>query len=65
MDFEALRKKHGNIERMDRILKAENDSPDKYKVSKQPDVCMLFYLLTKKELRGILCFLCKEQIPLD
>jgi len=46
-------KKYGNIERVDRILKAEGDSPDNYKVSKQPDVCMLFYLLTNKELEEI------------
>ncbi len=32
------------IERLDRILKAEGDSPNKYKVSKQADVLMLFYL---------------------
>eukprot|EP00026_Physarum_polycephalum_P001716 Phypoly_transcript_01718.p1 GENE.Phypoly_transcript_01718~~Phypoly_transcript_01718.p1 ORF type:complete len:621 (+),score=65.82 Phypoly_transcript_01718:1253-3115(+) len=54
LDFEAYRKKNdNNIERMDRILKAAKDSPDNYKVSKQPDVCMLFYLLTTKEIEGI------------
>jgi len=53
MDFDAFKKKNESIERMDRILKAANDSPDNYKISKQPDVCMLFYLLTTKELKAI------------
>jgi trehalose/maltose hydrolase-like predicted phosphorylase len=52
-DWEGYRKKYGNIERLDRILKAEGDSPDRYKVSKQGDVLMLFYLLPPKELRRI------------
>ncbi|MFQ6022520.1 MAG: glycoside hydrolase family 65 protein [Acidiferrobacterales bacterium] len=52
-DWEGYRKKYGNIERLDRILKAEGDSPDRYKVSKQADVLMLFYLLSPKELRRI------------
>jgi len=38
---------------MDRILKAEGDSPDNYKVSKQADVCMLFFLLTTKEIEEL------------
>jgi len=50
LDWEAYRQKYGNIQRLDRILKAENDSPDNYKVSKQPDATMLFYLLTHEEL---------------
>lgn len=52
-DWECYRKKYGNIERLDRILKAEGDSADRYKVSKQADVLMLFYLLPPKELRRI------------
>ncbi len=52
-DWDGYRKKYGNIERLDRILKAEGDSADRYKVSKQADVLMLFYLLPPKELRRI------------
>jgi alpha,alpha-trehalase len=52
-DWDGYRKKYGNIERLDRVLKAEGDSPDRYKVSKQADVCMLFYLLPEAELRRI------------
>lgn len=53
LDLEKLRKQGTSIERLDRVLKADGDSPDNYKISKQPDVCMLFYLLTPKELEDI------------
>ena len=49
-DWDAAREKHGDIKRLDRILKAEGDSPDRYKLSKQADVLMLFYLLPPKDL---------------
>ncbi|MDY0042260.1 MAG: glycosyl hydrolase family 65 protein, partial [Desulforhabdus sp.] len=45
LDWEAYRKKYGNIYRMDRLLKAEGSSPDAYKVAKQADVLMAFYNL--------------------
>ncbi len=54
LDWEAYRRKYGNIHRMDRILKAEGDSPDKYKVSKQADVLMTFYLLDPEDVKEIL-----------
>jgi len=49
LDFKAYKEKYGNIQRIDRILKAEGDSPDNYKVCKQADTCMIFYLLTHDE----------------
>lgn len=49
-DWEGYRKKYGNIQRLDRILEAEGDSPDRYRISKQADVLMLFYLLSAEEL---------------
>ena len=52
-DWEAYRKKYGDIQRLDRILEAENDSPNRYKLSKQADVLMLFYLLSFEDLRCI------------
>ncbi|MFQ5903677.1 MAG: glycoside hydrolase family 65 protein, partial [Candidatus Binatia bacterium] len=52
-DWEHYRKKYGNIGRLDRILEAEEDSPNRYKLSKQADVLMLFYLFPIKELRRI------------
>ncbi len=54
LDWEHYRHKYGNIHRMDRILKAENDSPDRYKVAKQADVLMTFYALTPQEVCRIL-----------
>jgi trehalose/maltose hydrolase-like predicted phosphorylase len=52
-DWDGYRKKYGNIARLDRILKAENDSPDNYRLSKQADALMLYYLLPPKELKVI------------
>jgi alpha,alpha-trehalase len=52
-DWEGYRKRYGNIQRLDRILEAEGDTPNRYKVSKQADVLMLFYLLSADELREI------------
>ncbi|MGY5850278.1 glycoside hydrolase family 65 protein [Salegentibacter sp. F14] len=46
--------KYGNIQRLDRILEKEEDSPNNYKASKQADVLMLFYLFTQDELKNIL-----------
>ncbi|UCF09487.1 MAG: glycoside hydrolase family 65 protein [Candidatus Bipolaricaulota bacterium] len=54
LDWDAYREKYGNIGRLDRILKAEGDSPDRYKLSKQADLCMLFYVLDPDELRPLL-----------
>jgi trehalose/maltose hydrolase-like predicted phosphorylase len=46
--------RYGDIARLDRILEAEGDSPNRYRVSKQADVLMLFYLLSDDELRDTL-----------
>lgn len=54
LDWDAYRETYGDISRLDRILKAEGDSPDHYKLSKQADLCMLFYFLRPEELRTIL-----------
>jgi alpha,alpha-trehalase len=52
-DWEGYRRRYGDIQRLDRILEAEGDSPNNYKASKQADVLMLFYLLPAEELSGI------------
>ena len=49
-DWEGYEKKYGDIQRLDRILEAEGDTPNRYKVSKQADVLMLFYLFSAEEL---------------
>jgi alpha,alpha-trehalase len=52
-DWEGYRQKYGDIQRLDRILKAEDDNPNRYKASKQADVLMLFYLFSSEELRNL------------
>ena len=49
-DWDGYRKKYGDIHRLDRILEAEDDTPNRYKVSKQADVLMLFFLFSAEEL---------------
>ena len=53
LDFGRYRERYGQIDRMDRILKAEGDSPDHYQVSKQADLTMLFYLFKPRELARV------------
>ncbi|MGK7312876.1 MAG: glycoside hydrolase family 65 protein [Candidatus Longimicrobiales bacterium M2_2A_002] len=53
-DWDGYRERYGNIERLDRILKAEDDTPDRYQVSKQADATMLFYLFEVDELQPLL-----------
>ena len=50
LDWEGYRKRYGDIGRLDRILEAEGDTPNRYRLSKQADVLMLFYLLSPSEL---------------
>ena len=54
LDWKHYRTMYGNIHRMDRILKAADDSPDMYKVAKQPDVLMTFYTLSPGEVAELL-----------
>jgi alpha,alpha-trehalase len=52
-DWEAYRERYGSLYRLDFILEAEGDSTVHYKLSKQPDVLMLFYLFSYDELRSL------------
>lgn len=52
-DWEGYRQKYGDIQRLDRILEAEGDTANRYKLSKQADVLMLFYLFSSDQLRAI------------
>jgi len=54
LDWDYYQSKYENIHRMDRILKAEGKSPDAFKVSKQADVLMTFYVLSSDDIKGIL-----------
>jgi alpha,alpha-trehalase len=52
-DWEGYRQRYGHLYRLDFILEAEGDSTANYKLSKQPDVLMLFYLFSTDELRSL------------
>jgi len=54
LDWEHYRQEYGNIYRMDRILKAEGKSPNNYKVAKQADVLMAFYVLNEEQIIAVL-----------
>jgi trehalose/maltose hydrolase-like predicted phosphorylase len=53
-DWTAYSGRYGDISRLDRILEAEADTTNRYKVSKQADVLMLFQLLSADELYAVL-----------
>jgi trehalose/maltose hydrolase-like predicted phosphorylase len=53
-DWEGYRERYGNIARLDRLLEAEGDSTNRYKLAKQADVLMLLFLLSRTELRELL-----------
>jgi trehalose/maltose hydrolase-like predicted phosphorylase len=54
LDWDGYRERYGDIHRLDRILHAEGDTPNRYKVVKQADVLMLFYLLSAEELHRLM-----------
>ncbi|CAH0130944.1 putative glycosyl hydrolase MT2062 [Arthrobacter sp. Bi83] len=54
LDWEHYRQTYGNIERLDLILEAEHDTPNRYMLAKQADVLMLFYLLGEEQLTKFL-----------
>lgn len=51
--WKEYRQKYENIQRLDRVLESEGDTPNNYKASKQADVLMLFYLFSGEEVRAI------------
>jgi trehalose/maltose hydrolase-like predicted phosphorylase len=53
LDWDAYREKHGNIQRLDRILRAEGKDPDDYMLAKQADTVMLFFLFGDDELKRL------------
>lgn len=54
LDFNKYRQQYDNISRMDRILKAHNDSPDNYQVAKQADTLMALYNLSDNDFFDIM-----------
>jgi alpha,alpha-trehalase len=54
LDWEDYRRRYADTSRLDRILEAEGDSPNRYKLAKQADTTMLFFVLSADELASIL-----------
>jgi trehalose/maltose hydrolase-like predicted phosphorylase len=63
LDWKSYHTTYGNIQRLDRILRAEGDTPDRYKLSKQADALMLFFLFPEEELRRLFERLGYEYAP--
>ncbi len=63
LDWDRYREKYGNIQRLDRILRAEGNDPNRYKVTKQADTVMLFFLFTEEELSSLFARLGYEYRP--
>ncbi|MDP1846502.1 MAG: glycoside hydrolase family 65 protein, partial [Solirubrobacteraceae bacterium] len=53
LDWDRYRTRHENIQRLDRILRAEGDDPDRYKLAKQADTVLLFFLFSPDEIRRL------------
>ena len=53
LDWDGYRAKHGNIQRLDRILRAGGDDPNRYKIAKQADTVMLFFLFSPTALQRL------------
>lgn len=58
LNWDTYREKYGNVRRMDRILKAEGDTPDNYKLTKQADVLMTWFILSPQEVAAVLKRMC-------
>ena len=63
LDWDACRTKYSNIQRLDRILRAEGDTPDRYKLAKQADTLMLFFLFPEERLKRLFSQLGYEYLP--
>ncbi|MEV4834291.1 HAD-IA family hydrolase [Nonomuraea sp. NPDC049486] len=53
LDWDHYRARYHNVQRMDRILRAEGKDPNRYKLSKQADTVMLFFLFDEQEQREL------------
>jgi trehalose/maltose hydrolase-like predicted phosphorylase len=53
-EWDGYRAKYGDIARLDRILEDEGDTPNRYRLSKQADTLMLFYLFPVDEVQRLL-----------
>ena len=63
LDWDGYRARHQNIQRLDRILRAEGDDPDRYKLAKQADTVLLFFLFSPDEIARLFARLGYEWGP--
>ncbi|MGD9378862.1 MAG: glycosyl hydrolase family 65 protein [Methyloceanibacter sp.] len=49
-DWDGYRERYGSLQRLDRILEKEAEDLNRFKISKQADVLMLFYLFSREEI---------------
>lgn len=63
LDWGAYREKYANIQRLDRILRSEGDDPGRYKLAKQADTVMLFFLFPEEALQRLFAKLGYEYGP--
>ncbi|MFB7945520.1 glycoside hydrolase family 65 protein [Kitasatospora phosalacinea] len=54
LDWDAYRHRYPDLRRLDRLLEAEGDSANRYRVAKQADTLMLWYLFSAREVRDLL-----------
>ncbi|MEF8823377.1 MAG: trehalose-phosphatase [Desulfohalobiaceae bacterium] len=64
-DWQGYMEKYEDIQRLDRILEAEEDTCNRYKASKQADTLMLFYLFSAEYLQELFHQLGYELKPGD
>lgn len=53
LDLDAFARDHGGLFRINQVLEAEGRSPGSFRISKQADVLMLFFLFSSGELKDI------------
>ncbi len=53
LDWDHYREEYGNIQRLDRILRAEGEDPDRFKLTKQADAVLLFFLFPEEEIKHL------------
>lgn len=55
--WDDYEKSYAQLERLDRILKAEGKEPSHFQIAKQPDALMIYYLLDEDEVTAMLTHL--------
>jgi trehalose/maltose hydrolase-like predicted phosphorylase len=65
INLSHYKKQYGDVSRLDRILKAEGRTPDSYQVAKQADALMAFFILSRRDVSGIIKQLGYDFKPTD